>query len=343
MTIKDIAKKARVSIGTVDRVIHKRGRVSRATEEKVRLILEEMQYKPNAFAQNLKRTRVFTFGILTPEPPQDGGYWEIPMAGIEKAGRDFQSYNIRTQAYHFDRYSEASFVEAGDQALADRVDGLVIAPVLPRATERFITKFPPGLAFVFIDSSVPTVEPLSFIGQDPFKGGVLAASLMKNIIREGMDVAVLRVLPEDYHIDQRAAGFIAHYRACGIAPVFTISMQGEESPSLFTKRFAAQIESLPDLEGIFVTDASMHRIVGALQEIRSDRKFRLIGYDLIPRNVRLLREGLIDFLISQKPDHQGYRSIDCLCRHFLFREKVENRIMMPLDILTRENIDYYQY
>ncbi|CAN0173644.1 unnamed protein product, partial [Chrysoparadoxa australica] len=50
MTIKDIARLANVSPGTVDRVIHNRGKVSDKAYAKVSVVLEEIQYKPNEFS-----------------------------------------------------------------------------------------------------------------------------------------------------------------------------------------------------------------------------------------------------------------------------------------------------
>ncbi|WP_234408903.1 LacI family DNA-binding transcriptional regulator [Marinilabilia salmonicolor] len=43
--IKDIAEKANVSIGTVDRVLHNRGEVAKKTKEKVLTIAKEMNYQ----------------------------------------------------------------------------------------------------------------------------------------------------------------------------------------------------------------------------------------------------------------------------------------------------------
>ena len=53
-TISEIAHRARVSIGTVDRVIHNRGRVAKKTEEKIKKIIKELDFKPNIYARNLK-------------------------------------------------------------------------------------------------------------------------------------------------------------------------------------------------------------------------------------------------------------------------------------------------
>jgi LacI family transcriptional regulator len=49
--IKDIAEKAGVSIGTVDRVLHNRGDVRSETREKILQIVKEMGYTPNLFCQ----------------------------------------------------------------------------------------------------------------------------------------------------------------------------------------------------------------------------------------------------------------------------------------------------
>ena len=63
----------------------------------------------------------------------------------------------------------------------------------------------------------------------------------------------------------------------------------------------------------------------------------MIGYDLVDENIRLLREGAIDFLISQRPGRQGYLGILVLYRHVVLNETVDRTIMMPIDIITREN------
>ena len=51
--IKDIALKAGVSVGTVDRVLHKRPNVSAKAREKVEKVLKEQNYDPNIYASTL--------------------------------------------------------------------------------------------------------------------------------------------------------------------------------------------------------------------------------------------------------------------------------------------------
>ena len=48
--IKDIAEKAGVSVGTVDRVLHNRPNVSQVAREKVEAVLKNINYQPNMYA-----------------------------------------------------------------------------------------------------------------------------------------------------------------------------------------------------------------------------------------------------------------------------------------------------
>ena len=56
--ILDIAKKAGVSIGTVDRVLHQRGEVSEETREKILKIIREFDYRPNILASTLASKKI---------------------------------------------------------------------------------------------------------------------------------------------------------------------------------------------------------------------------------------------------------------------------------------------
>ena len=59
--IKDIAERAGVSVGTVDRVLHNRPNVSKKALEKVNKALEEMDYQPNMYASALAYNKSYKF------------------------------------------------------------------------------------------------------------------------------------------------------------------------------------------------------------------------------------------------------------------------------------------
>lgn len=83
-------------------------------------------------------------------------------------------------------------------------------------------------------------------------------------------------------------------------------------------------------------------VFGEYIEQRGLNNFRLLGYDLLERNVQCLKNGSVRFLIAQQPVMQGYNSIDGLCRHLIFKKEVKQLNYMPIDLLTADNVDYYQ-
>lgn len=66
MNIKQIAKKAGVSVATVSRVMNHPENVAEATREKIRKVMEEEGYKPNWFAQGLNFNKTMTLGLIVP-------------------------------------------------------------------------------------------------------------------------------------------------------------------------------------------------------------------------------------------------------------------------------------
>jgi len=73
--IKDIAEKAGVSTGTVDRVLHKRGKVAPDVERRVLQALKEMNYEPNLIARALGSNKSYRIAALLPDPAYDS-YWQ---------------------------------------------------------------------------------------------------------------------------------------------------------------------------------------------------------------------------------------------------------------------------
>ena len=89
--IKDIAERAGVSVGTVDRVLHKRPNVSASALKRVEKALEEMNYQPNMYASALAYNRSYKFYCLIPKHASEA-YWDEIEMGAMKAieqRRDF--------------------------------------------------------------------------------------------------------------------------------------------------------------------------------------------------------------------------------------------------------------
>src|SRR5690606_32665530 len=80
--VKEIARRANVSIATVDRVIHNRKGVSETTRQKINEIIKEIGFQPNILASRLASKKTNRFAVLIPNA-KETDYWEAPRKGVE--------------------------------------------------------------------------------------------------------------------------------------------------------------------------------------------------------------------------------------------------------------------
>ncbi|MHA1575081.1 MAG: substrate-binding domain-containing protein [Alphaproteobacteria bacterium] len=340
VTIKKIAELAKVSRGTVDRIINERGNYSETAEKKVRKVLKKVDYKPNIIARSLVSKKTITFGVFMPESKQDEKYWELPEFGIKKAEKELGIYKVKIVYFRYNKNSKTSFKNSFDKILNKKngIDGLLIAPAMSEFTKKeFVKKIPDEIPYVFFDSYVPNTNCISYIGQDSLQSGTLAAKLMNLMICDKGTIGIIRMVPKDYHIDDRIKSFSSYFKGNNKNKINSYEINGTTFDKLLQKMF----DENAGLKGIFVPSAGAEKIVDYIKKNKIKRKIYIIGYDLTVRNKSFLRNGDIDFLLSQRPEIQGYEGIMTLFKYVVLKEKVKEMQIIPIDILTKENLKNY--
>ena len=215
-TVKEIARLAGVSIGTVDRVLHDRGEVSADTKAKIHTIIATLGYQPNILARQLARNKVYTFRAILPRADQDSGYWSLCLAGIRRAERDLAPYGTRLRVDEFDRYDRASYRALLRDVVVEPGDGLLIAPVLPDDLVPALDRLGGGarvgragglVPYVFFDCDAQGASPVAAIGQDALRAGYLAGRMMSLLAKGSGPLVALSAHAGDRHIRLRIEGF----------------------------------------------------------------------------------------------------------------------------------------
>ncbi|MRR32446.1 LacI family transcriptional regulator, partial [bacterium] len=83
ITIKDVAKRAKVSITSASYALNGIGTISEATRKRVLEAAEELNYHPNAFARNLKKRKTHILGVFISR--FGGSFYEDILEGIHDA------------------------------------------------------------------------------------------------------------------------------------------------------------------------------------------------------------------------------------------------------------------
>ncbi|MDR1171016.1 MAG: substrate-binding domain-containing protein [Bacteroidales bacterium] len=343
--IIDIAHMAGVSSGTVDRVIHNRGQVSEEKREKILSIIENIHYQPNIIARSLAMKKTFHFASLLPEC-KAGEYWKAPEKGIDRAQVEMRNYNISIEKLYFNQFNAQSFVAVSGKLLDANPDAVLIAPTFrkeaARLMEQLHAKNVPG---VYIDSNTEDEFYLSYFGQHSYQSGYAAARLLENGLLPGSEILVartLRIAGTSNQTERREEGFMAYFKANGLMNKYhfiQVKMSADDNAG--NQRDIEQIfKKSSHIRTAIMFNSRVYQLAGILKKMKI-KDVKLIGYDLSGGNVAALKDESVSFLIAQRPEDQGYQGIMALCNHLVFNKKIKRVNYMPIDILTKENIDYY--
>jgi LacI family transcriptional regulator len=343
--IKDIAEKAGVSAGTVDRVIHDRGRVSKKARERVLQIIKELNYEPNVLARALVSRHNYRLGALIPDPSYDE-YWEAPEKGVSMAQDQLKQYGIVVQKHLFNQNDAESFKRAAEDLSKEKYNGIVAAPLFYREALGFMKRWKnDAIPFTLFNTHIPDFEPLSYIGQNSYQSGVLAGKLL-HYGSKSSGVFLIAHIDEDVgnstHLLRKEKGFLDYFEQNGNDQFQCIRVELERCGDevVFFRQMDLLFTKYSNIIGFFVTNSRAYSIANYLKT-KQYRNVLLVGYDLLTKNLNWLNEGIIHFLINQNPKGQGFWGVRLLADYLLFKKPVEAVKYLPLDVITRENVQYY--
>ncbi|NUO00555.1 MAG: substrate-binding domain-containing protein [Saprospiraceae bacterium] len=345
VTIKDIASKADVSTGTVDRVLHNRGNVAPEVREKILQVMDELGYERNLLASALAYKRVFRIALLLPDFTKDP-YWEQPYSGTQKALKAVKHYGIQADTFLFNLFDPENFLEVAARVIAAQPDGILFPPIFQKEGKWLLDicaeKNIPTITF---NTNIENSSALSYIGQDSYQSGVLAGRLLNFALEDGEAAMILNLekgASNARHLLEKERGFRFYFENKQRKQIQVLRRDIESFENRDTLRafLMTQLEAFPNLAGIFVTNSRAYRVVNALDEAVVNR-IKIVGFDLLQENLKHLYDNKINFLINQNPVEQGYIGLMDLFKFIFLKQEPEPIHYLPLDIVVAENVQYY--
>lgn len=345
--IVDIAKLAEVSPGTVDRVLHNRGRVSPEKRAKVEKVLKEINYEPNMVARVLASKKVYKFAIISPTYTS-GSYWELACNGIDLAAAELKKFNISTEYFQFDQYDRDSFDNAVYAFKEKEFDGVLIATLFGEQVVSLSKELDEKeIPYIYIDSGISGQNDLSYFGGDSFASGIIAAKLLFGEVGFSADIffAHIRFKYKDISVQMktREQGFMDYLKKNDFSGKVHHIEINPDNAAKDVATLKGIVDNAPDLVGGIVLNSRIYELVPLLEQMDNSQRdrIRLIGHDAIEQNIKALKDDHVSFLLSQRPELQGYDAIKALGNYFLFKQSPPKINYMPIDILIKENIDFY--
>jgi len=345
ITIKDIARMADVSIGTVDRVIHSRGEVAEKTKAKVQRILQETNYSPNVVAQALKSKKSYNLVSLLPEPVEDNPFWLRHPIGMVKAISELEPFPVALSQITFDMQSEDDFQKKAALVLSMKPDGVLLAPIFKSESITFCSALSElKIPFVFIDGVIENTDFLAYIGEDIFQSGRVAGQLIDMVTPVNADILIITIaknIQNIHHLTQRANGFLNYFNNSGKNKGKKITVNiPSPSPQIVNQALQKVFKENTEIKSVFFTGSRSFLAASFLEE-KSLHSINLIGYDLLDSNIKFLKSGITRFLIGQRPEEQTYKGIKKLFEYLSLRKVPNKTEYLPIDIVTSENADFF--
>lgn len=333
-TLKEIAEKAGVSIGTVDRVLHKRGRVSQENIDKIMSIVNESGYVPNQLARRLKTQQEIRFGVLIPSLESEYGYWSQIELGISEAKDELKTLDVALVYSFFNRDVPGSYSEAAEKLFSENITACITAPLMADEV-RSVFSLHPEVPFVFLDSSMPDLAATWDVSQNPEKAGKVAARLMGLLDPEIDDVFTIQSYKSAFNGNMRVMSFSS---ACKVyrPGVRVVNLLVSEGDAL-KEELSSLSKAIGSHNGIFVVNDGVHQICETLAEMGLSDRFKVIGFDLSPENYACLEDGSVDAILGQAPRNQGYEAVMLLYRRYVLNMEDHASYQAPVDIYIKEN------
>lgn len=346
LTIKDVAEQAGVSVGTVDRVIHNRGRVAAEVKEKVLQVMKELNFEPNLIASTLAFNRLIQIGVLMPNQYSDP-YWDLPLLGMRQAQHSVKHYGIVLKEQMFDLFNPRNFKQQALDLIEQKPEALVFPPIfLKESLEVLDHCRDKSIPTILINTDVEHPQVMSYIGQDSYQSGVLAGKLLR-LGTKGLGKILLLNLDKETlnakHLLDKEQGLRYYLEKTEghSEQVLRQDVEDFEDPERLETLLNGLIQQYADIKAVFVSNSRAYKLVEAL-EGKNPTHLHILGYDLLPNNLHFLQRGKIDFLINQNAADQGYTAIRNLMDYFIFKKQLPRVQYLPLDIVVAENAAYYQ-
>ncbi len=345
--IKDIAQRAGVSVGTVDRVLHDRGQVSKVKEERIKQAIKELNYQPNLAARILATGVSYRIATITPSSEEDA-FWKAQLEGMERATNYIKDFGFEVDNYEFNDQIKGSLLALKSDIFLGNYDALVIAPTMKDEGSEFLDICDlHQIPYVQINSFLERGSQYAsgYVGQDSFQSGTLAAKLLDLSTHRSATFAILHMekdVATGEHMVKKEKGFNHYFTDYNelnhnVVTQWIPQFNNKEEVLL---SISDLLNRHKNLLGVFVTTSRCHHVVKALLKLkRAD--ITIVGYDLIRENIEALHSYKRLFLINQNPSLQGYYGLRNFFDRFIKKKTFIKERYLPLDVVTLENIRNY--
>ena len=340
--MQSIADLAGVSRATVDKVIHNRPGVSDEVREKIRSLILETNYQPVHIRKfvNDEKSKL-CMAVILPNL-QDPFIYDLKQ-GMDTAAMNYHTNLLKIDYYFYTDYEPQQIVSILDHLKNTNVDGIALRGLRNKAIIDRINGFiDRGIPVFTFDADLPSSKRTGFIGENSYKTGQLAASLVSKSLEPDGKVAILT---GSHHVSScvnRIQGF-TDYLAQHAPGIQIVAIEETLSQKVFTYQQTSKILfEYPDINAIWNCVCHSEDMAQAVIDAGMKNEVKLISFlfDSPSYITELVQNGTIDYTIILNPSKMGKLVVRSMCEYWISGIAPSQEIInVPIYIGCDINID----
>lgn len=308
VTMQKIAELCGVSRGTVDRVMHGRGRVSSETAANIMQIAKELGYEPNpagkALAARKKHPQVAV--IL---PAEGNSFFDEVIRGLQTSAEFYGSYGLKMELYTMKGYDAQIQLEIIEKVMQN-ADALILNPIDDEVIRESIDKLvEEGKFVVTVNNDASTTKRHCYVGADYENSGITACALLAALTKGRADVGIVLGNRQVLGHCKRLEGFCQRMDSL---PDFHVAavVENEDDDICSYDRTKAMLAENPHITALYLAAGGVYGACRAVMELPESQRPLVIAVDSVPTTVEMMKNGIVTAVIYQHPYRQGRRAME---------------------------------
>ncbi|MGH2550954.1 MAG: LacI family DNA-binding transcriptional regulator [Thermomicrobiales bacterium] len=340
-TIADLAKSARVSVATVNRILAGSASVRPATIQRVQDAASEIGFYGSAVISARKKESMPCYRLAFLLQQSHRELYQLMAKTIREAASQRRGEQIKPTIEFVDRL-EPENIAARLRALGDQCDAVAVIaadhPLIGQAIQALKAQGKPVVAYI-TDQSAP--DRAAYVGTDNWKLGRTAAWFISNTTHGPGRIAVFIGNHRYQCQDIADASFRSYVRENADRLIVEDSLPTHEEPTVAHRMVRDLLRDMDDLVGILIVGGGISGVLQALREAPEvkRRSIRLICRDIGPETRKGLAEGLITAALCHPLKQTSNELIQTMIDTI---GQTANGVILhrtiPFEIVTPENV-----
>ena len=337
VTMQKIAELCGVSRGTVDRVMHGRGRVSTETAAHIMQIAKELGYEPNpagkALAARKKQSHVAV--IL---PSEGNPFFDEVIRGLQTSAEFYSSYGLKMELYTMKGYNAKIQLDILNR-VSQSVEALIINPIDDESIREALDKLvDEGKFIVTVNNDASTTKRHCYVGADYENSGITACALLAALTKARANVGIVLGNRQVLGHCKRLEGF---FQRMDSLPDFHVAavVENEDDDICSYDRTKAMLAENPHITALYLAAGGVYGACRAVMELPGEKRPLVIAVDSVPTTVEMMKNGIITAVIYQHPYRQGRRAMEVAFEYLINgRQPRYDEYLVKNEIKLLENL-----